>query len=218
MALKKDLIKKLVDEYGYSKEDINTLTNAKLQKLIDDEEKDEKELQVEKEKPTVKQVKKFDAYDEITVMNGTLGALTHRSGLDGRAWKFTQFGQLDTMPYRELLAIKNSLPKMLTNGTIIIMNDDIKDLFNLTELYKNIITPDNIGRVFEKDENEMLEFIHKLPESMKQTFLQKSIEAYAENKIHDLRVIRVIESEFKISLEDNAPLDDKPLTYKKIGE
>lgn len=219
MALKKDLIKKLVDEYGYLKEDIATLTNAKLQKLIDEEEKDAKELEVVKEdKGTTKKVKKFELDDEIAIMNGTVGALTHRSGYNGRSWKLEEFGNIDTMPYRELLAIQNSVSKMIKEGTIIILDEDVQEIFGLKELYKNILTPENINTVFEKPFDEMKEFIEKLPEAMKQTFVQKASQLFAQNKIHDLRIIRVIEEKFKISLQDNAPLDDEPLKYDKFGQ
>ncbi|KYC73905.1 hypothetical protein B4092_4940 [Bacillus licheniformis] len=204
---KADLIKILVDDFGYSKEDISQLTNAKLQSLIDQELKDAEALKEVKEKEIEKEVV-FDDNDLIEVMNGTNGAFTHRSGRNNRVWKFTQFGQRDKFPYSELLAISNFAPKVFKEGYLIILNKDVQKQFGLTELYQNVIYPENINGIFEKDLYELEEFINSLPEAMKYTFISKARELFETKKLYDIRKKELIETKFGISLEDNAPLQD----------
>lgn len=205
---KSDLIKILVEEYGYEKEDIKLFTNAKLQSTIKQEEKDAKEFELQEDE-TVVQVKEiFKDTDEIVIMNGVNGALTHRSGRTGRSWKFQQFGQKDKMPYAELLALKNTSPKVFTEGYIIILNRDVQEQFGLSKLYESIITPENLTQIFQKEVADLEAFIDSLPNGMKVTFVSKARELHATRELYDLRKVEMIERKFGFSLTDNAPLSD----------
>jgi hypothetical protein len=208
MAMKKaDLIKILVEEYGYEKEDIKLLTNGKLQAIIKQEEQDAKQLE-EDEYAVVAVEAGFKDDDLIVVMNGLNGALTHRSGRNGRSWKFNSFGQQDKMPYAELKSLQNGSPKVFEQGWIVILNKKVQEEFGLTELYKNILTPDNIDEIFKKDVSELEVFIDNLPLGMKSTFVAKAREMYSNRTLYDIRIVELIENKFGFRLEDNAPISD----------
>ncbi|MCR4361969.1 hypothetical protein JDW21_19665 [Bacillus subtilis] len=205
---KPDLIKILVEEYGYDKEDIKKETNAKLQSMIKKEEKDAEAVKKAEEYEATRFVEKEVQIDDntlIAVMNGVNGAFRHKSRA-GRVWKFNTFGQKDKMPYSELIAIKNACPAVLEEAYLIVLDKEVQELLGLTEIYKNIIIPENIDDVFQKNVDEMREFIEALPRGMKVTFFQKAKELYAENKLYDIRIINLIQDKFGFSLEDNAPL------------
>lgn len=210
---KADYIKILMDDYGYEKEDLKfdsegkPWTNAKLKALIEQEEKDAKEMEEEATRYVVKESKINDS-DLIVVMNGLSGSLTHRSGLTGRSWRFRQFGQLDKMPYGELLALKNGSPRVLEECWLVIMNKDVQEQFGLTDTYKNILTPENVDSIFKKDVEELKLFVENLPEGMKATFVSKARELHASRKLYDIRIVEFIENKFGFSLTDNAPLSD----------
>lgn len=203
---KSDLINTLVEEYGYEKEDIKLFTNAKLQALIKQEEKDAEQLELDStfEKATEQQ---FKDEDSIVIMSGGSGAYKHVSRT-GRVWKFTAFGQKDKMPFGELLAIKNIAPRVLERGYIVVLNKEVAEILGLTEIYKNIIMPDNIDDIFKKDVAELEAFLDALPEGMKITFVQKARELYTSRKLYDIRIVEMIQNKFGFSLEDNAPLSD----------
>lgn len=205
---KKDLINILVEEYGYEQNDIKMLTNAKLELLIKQEEEDKEVLEARETLTT--NVEKFKDDDQILVMNGFSGALTHRSGSTGRVWDFAEFGQTRKMPYSELLNIHYTSPKVFKNGWLVIMNRQIQEDFGLTDIYKNILTPENIDKVFEKDIKELDIFIDNLPEEMKVSFIMKAKELYRrkDKRLDSKSLIDFIEGKFGISLEDNAPLSD----------
>lgn len=210
---KNDYIKVLIDDYGYEKEDLKfdsegkPWTNAKLKALIAQEEQDMKDAETESTRYVAKEVKLKDD-DLIVVMNGLAGSLTHRSGFTGRSWRFAQFGQTDKMPYGELLSLKNSNPRVFEQCWLIVMNKDVQEQFNLTDKYKNILTPENIDGIFEKNVEDLKIFVENLPDGMKSTFFAKARELYKSRKLYDIRIVEFIENKFGFSLEDNAPLSD----------
>ena len=209
---KKELIKVLVEQYGYEEADIKLLTNAKLEGMIKQEESDKEELE-RQETVFVSKDAGFKDDDMILVMNGCSGALTHRSPSTTRVWDFAEFGQTQKMPYSELLTIRNNNPKVFDRGWMVILNTKIQEDFGLTEMYKNILTPDNIDKVFDKNIDDLDEFIDKLPEGMKMSFLSRARELYIKGKIDSVAKVKLIQEKFNISFEDNAPLND--LVYKK---
>lgn len=210
---KNDYINVLVEEYGYEKEDLKfdsegkPWTNAKLKALIEQEEKDAEDMEVEATRFVAKEVK-IDDNDGIVVMNGLSGALTHRSGMTGRSWKFKKFGQTDKMPYSELLSLKNGSPHVFEDCWLIVMNRDVQEQFGLTNKYKSILTPENIEGIFKKDIEDLKTFAENLPEGMKTTFVSKARELYLSRQLYDIRVVEYIEEKFGFSLTDNAPLSD----------
>ena len=210
---KKELINILVEEYGYEKEDLKfdaegkPYTNAKLKALIDAEEADAKELEMNKNRVTVRESKLKDS-DKVYVMNGLTGGLTYHSERSNKRWDFQTFGQMDTMEYSELKILRNSNPRMINQGMLIILDKDVQDEFNLTKMYENILTPDNIDEVFEMKADDLEKFIDSLPEGQKISLFNTAQEKYESKELYDRRIIDLIERKFNISLEDNAPLDN----------
>ncbi len=220
---KTELIKVLVDEYGYEKSDLKDtdgklFTNAKLEMIIKEEETDAVELEnLEKEGDTFAfsaKDSKFKDDDMIMVMNGLNGSLTHRSLSTGRVWRFKEFGQIQKIPYSEILSIRYLSAKVFDDGWLVILNKQIQDDFELTEKYKNILTPDNIEEIFNKDVKELEKFVENLPKGMKVSFISKARELHSDRKIEKLSVLEFIQTKFGISLDDNAPLSDYSIKKK----
>lgn len=208
---KKELIEVLTNDYGYSEDDLKengkVLTNAKLEELIDREKEDEKEVEENKTIYAAKEQRIKDD-DLVVVMNGLSGSLTHRSKSTGRIWRFGGFGQTEKIPYSEILSLRNISPKVFTDGWMIILNKQIQKDFGLTEIYKNILTPNNIESVFDREIEDLENFVDGLPKDMKVTFISKAREMYQSNKLDSRRKIEFIEEKFNVSLDDNAPLSD----------
>lgn len=210
---KAELIKILVEEYGYEKEDLKfdsegkPYTNAKLKSLIEQEEKDEKEL-LENSTRLVAKKDLMKDEDKVYVMSGSMGTVVYRSEVTNRSWKFTSFGQVEKIPYGELVTMRNRYFGYFGDGWLIILDKDVQDEFGLTELYKNILTPDNLDSMFSKPIEELEAFIDRLPDGMKNTFINRAQQLYEENTLDSLQVVKMIERKFKFSLEDNAPIEN----------
>ncbi|AYP68249.1 hypothetical protein PQE75_gp230 [Bacillus phage vB_BcoS-136] len=215
---KADLIKILVEDYGYEKEDLKLLTNAKLKGLIKQEEEDAKELELNENRVLVKDSTGLKDEDKVKVMSGDMGTVVYRSDISRKVWKFTGFGQIQSIPYGELVTMKNRFPLYFDRGLIIVLDKAVQDEFGLTEMYKNILTPQNIDGLFEMNVDELEAFIDGLPESMKNTFVQKAKQLYETGKLYDIRIVRLVENKFGFSLEDNAPLKDLALEGKTNGD
>lgn len=209
---KAELVNILVEDYGYDESDLKddegkVYTNAKLRSIILQEIEDEDSFNASEGVITAK-VSPIGDNDLIVVMNGLSGALTHRSTSTNRVWKFRSFGQTDKIPYSEILSIRNNNPKVFDEGWLIVLNEQVQDELGVKEMYKNILTPDNIEKVFDKSVNDLSNFIDNLPDGMKVTFFHKARELYGQGKIDSKAMIDLIEEKFDISLEDNAPLSD----------
>lgn len=209
---KAELVNILVEDYGYDESDLKddegkVYTNAKLRSIILQEIEDEDSFNAS-EGVIIAKVSPIGDNDLIVVMNGLSGALTHRSTSTNRVWKFRSFGQTDKIPYSEILSIRNNNPKVFDEGWLIVLNEQVQDELGVKEMYKNILTPDNIEKVFDKSVNDLSNFIDNLPDGMKVTFFHKARELYGQGKIDSKAMIDLIEEKFDISLEDNAPLSD----------
>lgn len=219
---KSDLIKILVDEYGYEKEDLKfdvegkPYTNAKLKQLIDLEKKDEEEAIADSTRIQATP-SRLKATDKIYIMNGDTGAVVYNSVRSNKRWLLDGFGKQDTMEYEELMSMHNRYPKYIDNGLFIVLNKEVQDELKLTEKYKNILTPENIDDVFELDIEQLDRLVDSLPEAQKSTFITIAQEKRKNKTLDSFRVLDYIEEKFKFRFDDNAPTDDLVLSSEKIG-
>lgn len=208
---KEELIKILVEEFGYGEKDLydkegKPYTNAKLKSMIEAEKEDAEQAEVDanRVKPEMGNLLKDE--DKIKVMSGSSGTVVYNSDTSRRRWRFDSFGQMETIPYGELVTMQNRFPAYFRDGLIIILDKQVQEEFKLTEKYKNIITPKNLEEVFTKTYEELEVLVKNLPEGMKTTFVNKAQELYDTNKLDSLRVLQLIENEFGFSLSDNSPV------------
>ena len=216
---KAELIKVLVDEYGYEKEDIKMLTNAKLKAMIKAEEEDaEEEAKKEKKNRVVKKKSKIDDDELIPVMNGLKGGLYYHDSQSNKVWDFKEFGQEDYMTYRELKVLRNRFPAYLNKAWLIVLDEEVQKEFGLTDKYENIITPDNVEHVFNLSTEELESFIDRMPDGAKSTFIGIAMDKYQKKEINSLSTVDMIERKFGFSLDDNAPTADVAVKLKKDGK
>lgn len=219
---KADLIKILVEEYGYEKEDLKfdaegkPYTNAKLQAIIKAEEADAKELEAEatRVKAPVSSMKESD---KIYVMNGISDVVVYHSERSNKTWLFNKFGDQDTIEYSELVTMRNRYPRYFTEGWLIVLDKKVQEEFKLTEMYKNILTPDNIDNVFLMPVEELEKFVDSLPEGQKVSFVNSAQERYEQDKLDNFKTIKFIENKFNFKFDDNAPLEDVVDSKEKSG-
>jgi len=215
MALKKsDLIKILVEEYGYEKEDLKfdaqgkPYTNAKLQALIDAEKEDAEVFESKSKRIVREKNRKINDHDLIPVMNGVIGGLYYHSERTNKSWNFESFGQEDTMEYGELITMRNKYPSYLKECRLIVLDEEVQREFGLVELYDNVITPENVEEVFLKPYDEIVNLIDVLSQGSLQTFIEKAKEKYNNGSLDSMRLIKYIENKFGFHLEDLTPLND----------
>lgn len=214
--LKQELIDILVTEYGYEKADLKNnpktekpYTNAELKDMIKNEEREQAKSDVKEELGLMTDINEtIDDNALIPVMSGVFGGLVHRSDATGQAWRFADFGQIDNIPYSELKRLHNLKPKVFKEAWLVILNDQIAEQFGYKEIYKNILTPQNIDSVFEQSADEIGKFLDNLPEGMKPTFFNRARGLYENNRLDSLAIINVIQNKLGVSLDDNNPIHE----------
>ena len=227
---KKEMVDLLVNEYGYDVSDLkddkgNIFRNADLEALIDKEEKVIEEIEkkdkvgleaeksVEEEddifslnEDAFKPKHTFNDNDLILCMSGVRGDMRFVSNLSNFTVKTTQFGQTVKIPYKDLVYVHNIAPQAFHDGKVIILNEHLQEEFGLEDVYKKVITPKNIRKVLELDADELSGFISDMPSGMKPALYDEARKLYRAGKLDSRRTVEVIENEFGVSLEDNAPL------------
>ena len=220
----------LVNEYGYDISDLkddkgNVYKNSILEKMIEEAEEDlsnieekteAKEVETDEEddifalnEDAFKPNHVFDDNDLILCMSGVRGDMRFVSNLSNFTVKTTQFGQTIKIPYKDLVYVHNIAPRAFHEGKIIVLNEHLQEEFGLKDVYKRVITPKNIQKVLKLDPEDLSEFISDMPRGMKPALYNEAQKLYRAGKLDSRRTVEVIEDEFGISLEDNAPISDE---------
>lgn len=228
--IKKEMEKLLMEEYGYSRNDLrnnkgNPLTNKELEKLIEKEESKKENVEEEAKVEVKEEEEEMDIFgidetvfaprhnlkddDLVLCMSGVSGDLNFVSPLSGFRATTSGFGQTLKIPYRDLVYVHNISTGAFEKGQIIVLNKAVQEEFGLEDLYKAVITPKNIRAVINMDADELSGFISNMPESMKATLYDEARKMYNTGKLDSVNTIRVLEDEFGISFDDNAPADGK---------
>lgn len=167
----------LVDEYGYTNDDMKRSDGSKFikknyteailkeQELLNKEQEDSSNEETETSSLSVKSEEssglpdflnqgvfdytpsKFKETDEIPVMSGVSNRYEH-VGRQGRRFIFSQFGQTDKMPYSEIMAINSSNRRVLTDAWLIVLNEELIQELGLIEEYKHLLSPKQIDQLF----------------------------------------------------------------------
>jgi hypothetical protein len=218
---KTELIALLVEEYGYSENDLKDkegkpFTNAKLKAMIEAENKDAEQAEIDSTRIKAEVSDTLKDEDKIKVMSGSSGGVFYKSEESRRIWRFERFGQMTNMPYGELVTIQNRFPIYFREGLIVVLDKQVQEEFGLTEMYKNILTPERLNELLKKDLEEIKTVVRSLPEGMKLTFVNKVQEMYnsVPRQLDSLSIVEFVENEFGISMKDNAPIEEYALKNK----
>lgn len=234
--IKKEMVDLLVNKYGYDERELkdekgNIFNKPVLEEMIkkeeskskeskdevspdSQEESEDEEVNVEDDifslnEDAFKPAHVFDDNDLILCMSGVKGNMTFTSQLSGFTVRTTQFGQTIKIPYKDLVYVYNVSPNAFRNGTIIVLNEHLQEELNLGDSYKNVITPRNIRRVLKLDSKDLAKFVSDMPSGMKPALYDEAKRMYKKGELDSLRTVEVIEKEFGVSLEDNAPISDE---------
>lgn len=155
--------------------------------------------------------KVFEENELIQVMSGVYGLLTHRPLAGGGEKNFSGFGQVQRFPYKELVQIYNLYPTNFTDGTLVILNKDLIKEFGLTDLYKNILTPEKLKGIANLSFDKFKDLIESVPRDMRVTIFDMVRKLHKVGKIDSVKIIKYLEDTYDISLDDNQPVNDGKL-------
>lgn len=116
--------------------------------------------------------------DNVLVMNNTIGTLIIKNEVTHRTWVVEGYGKMIRMQVSDLFDIMGSQSIIFEDAWAIILDDAIADYMGYSELYKNIIKPNDIKNLLKLPQDEIKEILTNAPNGMKLTvarYLQEKI-------------------------------------------
>jgi len=192
---KVELMKILVDEYGYEKEDLKRKVNIELKEMIVKEEEFSK-----KEEKKQTGISTFDDDYLVPVMNNTSGNVSYSSDITHDSFVWTGYGDTQHMSYRELSEIKRRYPRYLNDGWLMIRDEGVRKL--LCDDDAVFIEPKELERVFSLPTNEMLDEIRRYKGSAYQVLGKSVYDRCKSGAITDFSKFRALIAEFRFDMEE----------------
>lgn len=159
----------------------------------------ENEEVVKTKKATVKVVEPLEDTDEIEVVS-LIPNVSYKDSktLDFYEWK--NIGDVEEIPFEVLKNMYRNNRGYFKNLWIKPLDERVIEKFRLRKLYESHEKVINIGNYTMDNIVDICEEIHKLPNSSKLSVLALIRNSVDEEKIQDIRIIKLLESNLKISL------------------
>lgn len=159
----------------------------------------ENEEVVKTKKATVKVVEPLEDADEIEVVS-LIPNVSYKDSktLDFYEWK--NIGDVEEIPFEVLKNMYRNNRGYFKNLWIKPLDERVIEKFRLRKLYESHEKVINIENYTMDNIVDICEEIHKLPNSSKLSVLALIRSSVDEGKIQDIRIIKLLESNLKISL------------------
>lgn len=159
----------------------------------------ENEEVVKTKKATVKVVEPLEDTDEIEVVS-LIPNVSYKDSktLDFYEWK--NIGDVEEIPFEVLKNMYRNNRGYFKNLWIKPLDERVIEKFRLRKLYESHEKVINIKNYTMDNIVDICEEIHKLPNSSKLSVLALIRSSVDEGKIQDIRIIKLLESNLKISL------------------
>jgi hypothetical protein len=136
----------------------------------------------------------------VSCKNITLGTLTYVSRKTQMETNWEGYGAEEFMDIGELITMSSSQPKFLKEPWIIIEDEDVIEYLGLKSLYDKLFYVDNIEEFFTKSSAEIKELLQQAPKGLKELIADKARELITSEKLYDLRIIKVLDTELNLDL------------------
>jgi hypothetical protein len=200
MATKEEIKQELIEKFKFDEKDLEDVGYHDLKKKL--------KVEQEKSEPIAKEVKEIpkkekrvvNRDDLVTIMNTTTGRVLYTSKKTGAEWSFNDYGDTDEIEVSELITMRNAHPRYLKEPWLLVLDDDVVDYLGLSQLYENVLNPDELDQFFNLPEDQMKSIIEKAPRGIKQLIVSVANRKIANKSFDSLSKINLIEETFKIEL------------------
>jgi len=142
----------------------------------------------------------LDKNELIPVMNITNGPLLYKSLKTGMSVKFEQYGDVEYLEVGELLTMRSSQKRYLEEPWMLIMDEEIVNYLGLDKLYKKLISPQNVDKIFTFDQPTFQEIIENAPMGYNQLIISRAKQRLKDGSLDSLAKIKILEEKFNIQL------------------
>ena len=153
--------------------------------------------------PKKKTRSQFDRNEMVTCKCMVKGGLIYKSKKNiGSDTTWDDYGSEEDLDIGEIMTIKASVPRFLTEPWFKIMNnDDLVEYLGLTKMYNAILAVEDIDIVFSKKPEAIQKLLQEVPKGMKELIVDRAKQLIVEKNLYDLRVINTLEKELKVDLK-----------------
>lgn len=136
----------------------------------------------------------------VACRNVTEGRLTYISKKTGLQTRWSNYGDIEYLDVAELMTMKASQPKFLTEPWLVIEDDDVVEFLGLKHLYQKLVDVDDLNSFFNKSHTEMEKILDRIPNGVKESIATRARKMVEDGTLYDNRKIRVIEEKLQIDL------------------
>ncbi|MBG9464217.1 MULTISPECIES: hypothetical protein [Bacillus] len=161
------------------------------------------EVVTEKEAPkkkTVKKKKQINRNQLVSCFNVTSGSLKYISKKTGLETVWSAYGDEEYIEVSELLTMKSSQPKFLTEPWIFIDDEEVVQYLGLSKVYQHIIPIDEVEEFFNLSATDAKDILPKLPRGMKELIADKARKGVESGEFNNLQLLKLLEKELHLDI------------------
>lgn len=148
-----------------------------------------------------KQKRQIDKSDSVTVRSVVNNDLIYVSRRSHITIEWAEYGDEQYVEVGELMTMKSSQPKFLTEPWLIIEDEDVVEFLGLKSVYDKLIPIENIEKFLLNTKPEVIEEQLKMaPRGMKDLVVDKAREMVENDKLYDIRIMRILDKVLNIEL------------------
>lgn len=158
------------------------------------------EVQPKEEKVTAKK-REFSQSDGITCVSITQGALNVTGAKTGMIYRFSDYGDITEIEYRDLVGMIRSKDNAVFEPRFVVEDEDfIAEYPALKKFYNDEFSLQNIKEILTLPEKQMVEEIKKLPPGALGSLKSIAAEQVYTGEIDSVRKIRALDAVFGTDL------------------
>ncbi len=142
-------------------------------------------------------VKSYNPGDEINCFSITAGELIMIGRKTGNVYRWANYGDVTQVEYQDLKAEPlNSKSAYIYNPLFVIDNEELlatKDFANVAEVYKDILTIEDIDDIFSLDTISFRKMLQNLPKGFIETVKNVAVTKIQNGSLDSINKIRAID-------------------------
>ena len=144
--------------------------------------------------------KKVSLPEYVVVKNGFHGKLVFVSKRTGEVYIWEEYGDEQELELRDLRDAKNSSKDFFINNWFMFDDEWILDYLGVRQYYKGVIRIEDFDSIFDKDPDELKEFVSGMSDGQKTSVLYRATELIASGAIDSRKKIAALEEALGMEL------------------
>lgn len=183
-----------------------TTTVSKDESITKSETKTESVSEVKEKKIKPKQKLSLNDNVSISVSSNVPGLLTYVNHKTGDIYKWSTFGEVQSLYVSDIRAMKSNQPRFLEENWIMIEGiadldeayedvdiDEVLDALKVSHYYENALCPKTINEIFNWSPDDIKIKVPKMKQSTKDTIVIRANELIAEGILDSNKKIKALE-------------------------